>query len=167
MLKYYISFVLLLITSSLQAQVESELYERVIDATIDRTVPTVSVDQLLKFDYSSFVFLDTRAKEEFEQSRIKNAHWVGYDNFKNKRLPEMSKSDTIVLYCSIGYRSEKIGERLQKLGYTDVYNLYGGIFEWVNRDLPVYNQSNVKTDTVHAYSVGWGIWLNKGVKVYE
>ena len=52
-----------------------------------------------------------------------------------------SKSDTIVLYCSIGYRSEKIGEKLVEMGYGHVFNLYGGIFEWVNRDLPVYNAS--------------------------
>ena len=59
------------------AQVENPLYKKLIDVTIDETVPTVSIDQLLKFDYSSFIFLDSREKEEFDRSRIKNAHWVG------------------------------------------------------------------------------------------
>ncbi len=166
MRKYYISFVFLILTLSTQAQVESALYKSVIDATIDETVPTVSVDQLLKFNYNSFVFLDTREKEEFERSRIKNAHWVGYDNYTNNNLPDMNKSDTIVLYCSIGYRSEKIAERLIEAGFTDVYNLYGGIFEWVNQSGTIVDKDG-DTQRVHAYSRAWGIWLKEGEKVYE
>jgi hypothetical protein len=70
------------------------------------------------------------------------------------------------VYCSVGYRSERIGEKLLKLGYTDVVNLYGGIFEWKNQGLDVYNSSNYPTDSVHTYNKSWGKWLVKGIKVY-
>jgi len=33
------------------------------------------------------------------------------------------------VYCSLGIRSEVIAKKLKKAGYTNVFNLYGGIFE--------------------------------------
>jgi 3-mercaptopyruvate sulfurtransferase SseA len=67
----------------------------------------------------------------------------------------------------VGYRSGKIGEKLKKMGFTNVYNLYGGIFEWKNRGYEVHNNQNSVTDSVHAYNRAWSVFLRKGVKVYE
>jgi len=72
----------------------------------------------------------------------------------------------IVVYCSLGIRSEIIGKQLIAEGYTAVYNLYGGIFEWVNKGKAVYNNTQ-ETSKVHAYSKSWGSYLLKGTKVYE
>ena len=79
----------------------------------------------------------------------------------------MPKDASIVIYCSVGVRSEKIGEKLIAAGYTNVKNLYGSIFEWVNEGNAVYNMNGKATNRVHAYSKTWGIWLKKGVKVYN
>ena len=68
--------------------------------------------------------------------------------------------------CSVGARSEKIGAQLRQAGFTNVRNLYGGIFEWVNEGQPVVTGANRPTDRVHAYSPTWGIWLKRGQKVY-
>lgn len=43
-------------------------------------------------------------------------------------------------------------------GYIQVYNLYGGIFEWVNEGHPVFNDQG-ETDKIHAYNKLWGMWL--------
>ena len=48
-----------------------------------------------------------------------------------------------------------------------VYNLYGGLFEWVNQGKEVVKPNGETTETVHAYSKSWGIWLKKGEKVYQ
>ena len=50
------------------------------------------------------------------------------------------------------YRSEKIGKKLKKLGFKNVVNLYGGIFEWVNSGYPVYD-SKGETEKIHPYDV--------------
>jgi hypothetical protein len=71
----------------------------------------------------------------------------------------------VVVYCSVGYRSEKIAARLREMGFLEVYNLYGGLFEWVNRGNPVYRNEQA-TRAVHGYSWTWGIWLRRGKKVY-
>lgn len=115
------------------------------------------------------VFLDTREKNEFNVSHLKNAVWIGYDNFKlDDAKKQISNADVVVCYCSVGYRSAKIADRLINAKVSPkVYNLYGGIFYWVNNGHDVFTNENVKTNKVHAYSQKWGKWLVKGVKVYE
>ena len=71
------------------------------------------------------------------------------------------------MYCSVGYRSEKISEKLEKLGYTNIYNLYGGIFEWKNVGKKVYDNKGQVTEKVHAYDNVWGRWLQNGEKCFD
>ena len=94
--------------------------------------------------------------------------WVGYDDFDiNKVLQQLpNKEKPIVVYCSIGVRSEDIGERLKRAGYTNVKNLFGGIFEWKNKGYPVYNTNQQETEKVHAFSKYWGRFLTNAEKVY-
>lgn len=103
--------------------------------------------------------------DEHAVSRFDNARWVGYDEFKLDRVKDLPKDAPIVVYCSVGYRSEKITEDLQAAGFTNVRNLYGGIFEWVNSGHPVVDDSG-PTEHVHAYDRSWGRWLLRGEKVY-
>jgi len=110
--------------------------------------------------------LDARELAEFEVSHISGAKHIGYDNFDTSAVSGLSKESPIIVYCSIGYRSEKIAEKLLTMGFQNVSNLYGGIFEWVNQGNAVMTKGE-QTDRVHAYSRAWGIWLNKGEKVYE
>lgn len=140
---------------------------KVLEQLNSKSVPYITVEQLRsKGDY---ILLDAREKKEFNVSHIKNAIHVGFDKFDSKKVAKQiqNKNAPIVVYCSIGVRSEKIGEKLQKLGYKNVYNLYGGIFEWKNDDRKVVNNHNKETDSVHAYNKEWSAYLKKGVKVYE
>ncbi len=115
------------------------------------------------------VFLDAREPEEYNVSHIQNAKFVGYDNFDEAEIKSVVKSKTtpIVVYCSIGVRSERIGEKLQQMGYTNVQNLFGGIFEWKNQGLKVYDPKNLETEKVHTYSKKWSKFLKKGVAIYD
>ena len=51
-------------------------------------------------------------------------------------------------------------------GYSNVKNLYGGIFEWKNEGHPVYDSEGKETEKVHAFSKHWGKLLKEGKKVY-
>lgn len=113
------------------------------------------------------IFLDAREKKEYNVSHIKNAVYVGYDNFNMTAVKNMAKGTEIIVYCSIGKRSEKITQKLNKAGYNNVSNLYGGIFEWVNQGNEVVDVNNKGTNKVHAYGRFWGQWLDKGEKVYN
>lgn len=117
----------------------------------------------------NIVLLDARKKQEYNISHIKNAIWVGHEAFKqdyvSSKFPD--KNVPIIVYCSIGVRSEDIGEKLKKAGYTNVKNLYGGIFDWKNQKRSIYNNKGVKTDSIHAFSKQWGKLLTNGIKVYD
>lgn len=113
----------------------------------------------LKNIQNEVVIFDTRSREEYEVSRIPKARFLGYREFHPKKLDNIPKDSTIVLYCSIGYRSEKIGERLKRLGYKKVYNLYGSIFEWANRGYPVVAPDGKTTDELHTYNKDWSQWV--------
>ena len=147
-----------------QRMVESSTYNVMLKTLLSHSVTEVSAEKANEAE--STLFLDAREKEEYNVSHIQNAVWVGYDDFDISRIKDVNKDKNIIVYCSVGKRSENITEQLEKAGYKNVANLYGGLFEWVNRGYDIYDTSG-KTTKVHAYSKTWGIWLNKGEKVYE
>nr|WP_315166474.1 rhodanese-like domain-containing protein [uncultured Flavobacterium sp.] len=129
------------------------------------TVPYIKVEEIK----TNTVFLDAREPKEFNVSHIEKAINVGFDEFDGKKVTTTikDKNATIVVYCSIGVRSEKIGEKLLKLGYRNVFNLYGGIFEWKKNGGKVVTNRNVETDKIHTFNKEWSVYLQKGIKVYE
>ena len=116
---------------------------------------------------SDVIILDTRSPEEFDISHIMGAQMIDYENFKTSDIQEIDKNAEVIVYCSVGYRSERIGEKLQNIGFTNVKNLYGGIFDWKNQELEIVNKNGQLTDSVHTYNKAWSKWLYKGIKVYE
>ncbi len=129
---------------------------------IEETIPLVSSEQLSQDinDKNGVVVLDAREETEFRVSHIKGALNVGYDRLNLRVVKRLPKDAKIVIYCSIGYRSEKVGEKLKKAGYTNVYNLYGGIFDWSNNGYPLENMGGSPTRKVHGYDQEWGKWIN-------
>mgnify|MGYP002629947853 FL=1 len=133
----------------------------------DHSVAYITVDELKKLTTQPLLF-DTREHEEYDISHLKDAIHLGFNEFdfsKSTSFPS-DKNTTIVVYCSLGIRSEIIGKQLIAEGYTKVYNLYGGIFEWVNKGEKVYDNKQ-ETQKVHAYSKYWGNYLLNGTKIYE
>ena len=120
----------------------------------------------LKMMKEKVILLDTREKKEYEISHIPGAIWVGYNSFKLKRVKEIAKDAKIVTYCSVGYRSERIGEKLQKAGFTDVSNLKGSIFKWVNEGNPIVDKDDQPVEKVHGFDKTWGKWVKNGKAVY-
>ncbi len=135
-------------------------FDKKVDQLISYSVPVIDVDKL-KEQQDDVIILDAREKEEYDISHIKGAQYIGYNNLEKKKLKSIPKDAKIVVYCSVGYRSEKIGERLKKMGYTDVHNLYGSIFEWVNRGNPVVDKNEEVTKQVHTYNKKWSQWVDK------
>ena len=136
-------------------------FDKKISQTIDFTVPTIGVEELKEIQDEVHIF-ETRKKEEYELSHIPGAQFLGFENVDVHRLEKISKDSKIVLYCSIGYRSEKIGEKLIELGYSNVHNLYGSIFEWANQGNEVVNKNGKPTKKIHTYNKAWSKWVEEG-----
>lgn len=134
----------------------------------NNSVPYISVEALAMPKTKAIIF-DTREPKEYQVSHIKDAISVGYNDFDIASVKKLylNKDEKIVVYCSLGIRSETVGEKLKKAGYTNVYNLYGGIFEWKNKNFSIIDSEEKETEKVHTFNKAWSKWLLKGEKVYE
>jgi len=142
---------------------QSKAYKTLLEGLYDNKFPVVKPEKISSL--ANYQVLDTREKEEFEVSHLDGAIWVGYDTFSLKSVANLDKTKPILVYCTVGARSQDIGKKLQNAGFTQVYNLYGGIIHWANETNPLVANGQL-TQKVHTYSRTWGIWLNKGEKVY-
>ena len=150
---------------SLYAQ---ETLDKVLEKYNQEKVPYISAIELQNLKQNNkVVVLDSRELIEFKVSHIKGAILVGYDDFKLSSLPEsVNKNTLLVVYCTLGVRSEVIANELIERGYRDVKNLYGGISEWKNMDYVVVDSTQTPTENIHVYSKKWGKWLTKGNPVF-
>lgn len=136
-------------------------FEKEVDSYLDYSVPAITVKNLIAIK-DDVILLDAREMKEYKVSHIPGARYVGYDDFDESTLDGIDKEQRIIVYCSIGYRSEKIGEKLRKLGYENSYNLFGSIFEWANAGQPLVDNEGNTTHKLHTYNKKWSKWVNEG-----
>lgn len=135
-------------------------FDREVASWLSFTIPAIDVDSLRRLPPASVLLLDAREPDEYAVSHLAGAVHCGYDHFDGTLLDTFDKSRPVVVYCSIGYRSEKIAQKLKKAGFANVSNLYGSIFEWVNRGYPVVDASGQTTRRLHTYNRAWGRWVD-------
>lgn len=157
-------FSLILSSSSLSAQYiktascADATFDKKVDSYLSYTAPVIDVKQAY-VDKSNYIFLDAREFEEYQVSHIPGSRYIGYDKFSLNTVNDLSKESKIIVYCSIGYRSEKIASKLKKAGYKKVYNLYGSIFEWVNEGYEITDKSGKNSNKIHTYNKKWSQWV--------
>ena len=144
------------------------LYQQLLRTLYRNTVPTLTPAALAQelAQPAPPLLLDVRAPAEYQVSHLQGARFVNFDSIATAQFADLPRTQPVVVYCSVGVRSERLGERLHALGFQHVRNLYGGIFEWVNEGYPVYDRTGL-TANVHPYSAMWSPWLKRGRKTYE
>ena len=77
-----------------------------------------------------YIILDTRTREEYDESRIPGAILIPHDEILEKAEDVLADKDQLILvYCRSGRRSKLAAENLVKLGYTNIKE-FGGIIDW-------------------------------------
>jgi rhodanese-related sulfurtransferase len=148
-------------------QSKDAAFDKMLNDLIDFEVPTITVTKLKQMQEKDKVYLlDAREIREYNISHLPNATRIGYDEFSISAIKDIPKNATVVIYCTVGYRSGKVVEKLQKAGYTNVYNLYGSIMEWANQGNKLVDSKGQTTTKVHTYSKDWSKWLKRGIRVY-
>jgi rhodanese-related sulfurtransferase len=114
-------------SSITQAQAESsELQE----AIVTRNVSAKDFQQLIN-DKTNATLLDVRTPNEISQGIIKNAEKIDfYDPEFKAKLDKLDKNEPVLIYCRSGRRSGIAMSTLRELGFSEIYNLQGGILEW-------------------------------------
>jgi len=105
------------------------------------------------------LLLDARAPEEFQVSHIDGAVRATTVGAALKAIQADSRRPTVVVYCSVGYRSSRLVSRLKARGVEDVFNLEGSLFQWANEGRPLSRGAQPATH-VHPYAVEWGELLD-------
>ncbi|MEP7230771.1 MAG: rhodanese-like domain-containing protein [Ginsengibacter sp.] len=162
-----IAFIIFVMKSqgSLSGKIKDGLIGVMTKSLQSSCVPKINVD-LAASHPADYIFLDSRQQKEYDVSHIKNSIYVGDQDFSIEKLSQIPKNAGIVVYCSVGVRSDKIAKEIIDAGYTKVHNMLGGIFEWINEGYPVYDSTGIRTSSVHGYSKFWGAFVNSDHKVY-
>ena len=85
-----------------------------------------------------FLLIDVREESEYAKDHLPNAIPLGKGIIERdieERVPELSTP--LVLYCGGGYRSALAADNLQKMGYTNVLSMDGGIRGWREKHFPL------------------------------
>ncbi len=82
-------------------------------------------------DLGEVFILDVRTQEEYDAGHIKGSTLIPLQVI-DKRLNEIPKDRKILVYCRTGHRSAQASEILANNGFTQVYNMKGGITGWTN-----------------------------------
>lgn len=74
------------------------------------------------------ILLDVRSNQEFNEGHLQGAINIPDFELLNRIEREIpKKNQLIVIYCEYGGRSREVYIKMRKLGYTNIYNLHGGI----------------------------------------
>ena len=160
-----IQFTLLLVLISFSGFAQKKSIGKLLRTYNSGSVPYISVEEL-KMKQDEYLILDSRKAEEFEVSHLPNAIRVD-DRLDETTLERIRKSNKkIVVYCSVGVRSEDFSEKLQKKTTKPILNLYGGIFAWKDAGFPILDDEGQPTERVHTFSKNWQDYLSTGIAVY-
>ncbi len=105
-----------------------------------KRIRELSIDQVkAKLDRGEkFILIDVREESEWARDHLPGAIHLG------KGIIERDVEDTVpdhgaelVLYCGGGFRSALAADNLQKMGYTNVWSMDGGIRGWREQKLPL------------------------------
>lgn len=88
-----------------------------------------------------FHLIDVREESEWAKDHLPQATYLGKGIIE--RDVEQQYTDPgaeIVLYCGGGFRSALAADNLQKMGYTNVWSMDGGIRGWRGRGYPLVKE---------------------------
>ncbi|ABE52464.1 rhodanese-like domain-containing protein [Methanococcoides burtonii] len=87
------------------------------------------------FDKGDVFLLDVRTESEFNSGHLEGAVNIEVSQL-GTRLNEAPADKVILVYCRTGVRSVRASKTLVNAGYTDVYNMKGGIMAWMSAGYP-------------------------------
>lgn len=102
-----------------------------------KEVDAVELVQWLSNDAPGLRVIDVRQMQEIAGGTVPKAEAVPLHTLP-ERVRDFSPADKLVVLCRSGARSTQACLFLQQQGYTEVYNLRGGMMAWLQSGLPAY-----------------------------
>ena len=111
----------------------------------NESINQINSDELVEFvELNDAILLDVRTKDEFNSGYIENSLNIDYfsDEFAIN-VDKLDKNIPIILYCRSGRRSGLSANKMKKLGFKEIYNLDGGVLEWIEQGNVVIFNDNI------------------------
>lgn len=113
------------------------------DGSIAETVSTTDFINLMEAK-TNLQLLDVRTPGEFNNGHIKNAENIDINDRKFEvEAASLDKSKPTFVYCKSGGRSANAMATLANMGFTEIYNLKGGIMAWEAANQPTEGQQKL------------------------
>ena len=114
----------------------------IVDDAKSRVKQTSIHDVKTKLDRDErFMLIDVREESEFDKDHLPGAVHICRGIIERDielRVPDLNTP--MVLYCGGGFRSALAADNLQRMGYTNVISMDGGIREWRENNYPLTNR---------------------------
>jgi len=90
---------------------------------------------------ANVVVLDVRTPAEFAEGHLANAINIDFQsgNFESE-ISTLDKNATYAVYCRSGNRSGQAVKVMADLGFTDLYDMDGGVIDWAAAGKPLYTE---------------------------
>lgn len=104
----------------------------------DLDVPAAAAMVEARKGDADFVILDVRTPAEHAAGRIPGAVLLDYNDpsFRDG-LAKLDPSKTYLVHCAVGGRSAKALSVMKAAGFSNAYNMLGGMAAWAGQGLPV------------------------------
>lgn len=99
-----------------------------------------------------------------ESGRV-DLEWINALSFYILSIPTLEKD--VVCYCSIGYRSSILANRIKAIGAGNASNLEGSMFKWANEGREIVDDGGTATYFVHPYNWLFGLATSPSKWLYE
>lgn len=79
--------------------------------------------------------IDVRTPQEFSEGHIEGAVNINYfDKTFLDQIAKYEKNEPLFIYCKSGNRSGQASKKMADLGFKQIYDLEGGILNWVKNN---------------------------------
>lgn len=92
----------------------------------NREISYQKLQEIMKKNKNA-ILLDVRSKQEFQEGHLEGSINIPLYEIDKQLYKLPDKQCTIIIYCASGHRSKQAKEKLEKLGYENVYNLKNGL----------------------------------------
>lgn len=121
------------------ASSQKKLQKTVTTATTPQTIQVIDVATFEKgVAQTDAQIIDVRTDREWDAGHIKGANHFQINNPNwQAQIETLDKDAPVYLYCAKGGRSARSAKQLKKAGFTQIYDLNGGITDWKKEGKPI------------------------------
>ena len=88
----------------------------------------ITIEELKTKVSQGAILIDVRSNQEYREGHLQGAINIPeYEIIDRVQREIPKKNQLIILYCQYGGRSKNAILNMKKMGYTNIYNLYGGL----------------------------------------